>query len=44
MIGFRMSNYWVCNLYLDFFLTEEGMAYGGLQFPDTRCPVPGVYF
>ena len=21
----------------------EGMAYGGLPFPDTGCPVPDVY-
>ena len=32
----------ICNLYLDVELIREGMAYGGLPFPDTGCPVPGV--
>ena len=31
------------NSHLDLKLIAEGMAYGGLPFPDTSCPVPDVY-
>ena len=30
-------------LYLDFKLMGKGMAYGGLPFLDTGCPVPDAY-
>ena len=31
-------------MYLNVKLTGEGMAYGGLPFPGTGCPVPYAVF
>ena len=36
------SVYRVCDLYIDALLLGEGVAYGGLPFPGTGCPIPGI--
>ena len=38
----RCLNDGVCDWYIDALLMGEGMAYDGLPFPDTGCPVPDV--
>ena len=32
----------VCHLFYLYWMMGKGMAYGGLSFPSTGCPVPDV--